>query len=230
MFITVDRNRHEQDTNWLSYIGGKPMLPQSVQLPQFSVDGKPMTFFFQIQMPRGRAFENKIISVFCQTTYMDGNTYIPRLPKFGTNSNLSREFFANYYSFFNIYVFDPRQCEIRREYNDIITYSQIEFKSNAGDDECIGRINERPEWILDDECPSLFEGDAHRIHFLFQLREGLHFAKLPGVARQTSVDPSDGVTLAPSMWDHYELFCANELYFFGINYDSVNRILVIPQS
>jgi len=215
-----------------SYIGGVPMLPNGESVPVFSKTGREMTFFFQIKFPDDHKWRGHIVSVFMVTDYADADTYLPDLPSPLRAASLNREFFSNYQTFFRIFIFEEGDASFCNSYTQVLAFHELHTSVPAqGASVAFARIHDRPEWILDDEAPDNYEGDVKAVTFLFQTRIDYDFKKVPGAPRQQVENTIAGGTgFVDKFSDNYNLFVANELYFFGINDGDDRHIYIVPQS
>ena len=213
-----------------SYVGGLPMLPRELELPIFEKTKKAMTFFFQIEMPEDHQWAGHIISVFSATDYVDDDSFIPKLPDPLAGANLTSEFFQDYEEFFRIFVFPSNVAAKRDEYQKKIAFRRLSFSDSMPIGMIrFGQISQTPEWILDDETPRSFNGEASAITFLFQSDVDYEFDKLNIAPSQKVMDYSGSGGLIDSDSDKYVLFTSNELYFFGVATPE-RRVYVVPQS
>jgi hypothetical protein len=215
-----------------SYIGGQPMLPFGFEIPKFDLTGTDLTFFFQFSLPEGHVWNGKIISVFCVTDFAREDILLPNLPEPLREAKLTQSFFEGYQTFFRVFIFDKSHLNLATGYKPVIEYHELRVLDLINDGDILfGEVGDRPNWILEDESPSDFEGKASHLHFLFQTKIDYEFAKCADAARQRVIDYGSSTPAhTESYVDTYSLFVANETYFFGIDGDVKDEIYLVPQS
>lgn len=208
-----------------SYIGGKPMLPDGVQIPKHPKTKSQMTFFFQILMPDTHEWAGQLISIFCVTDDYDPENIIPEMIEYNRSNYDVRsdcqQFNQNY---FKVIVSDFKSCKVKDEYKEIIEYKPLIFRSEA--DNAFSFIGGTPNWIIEDESPTTLDGK--KIDFLFQTSTDLYFSKLSCAPKQKIEDFEKSSGIRDSYIDDYSLFAGNAIYFFGEK--TTKRVYMVLQS
>jgi hypothetical protein len=232
LYLVHGIDQEKQNTDVYSYIGGRPMLPRGFDIPIYEETGTCMTFFFQICMPKSHLWKDKIISVFCTTDYASDETLLPKLPEPLKGALLDQGFFEGYQTFFRFYAFSKTGLVLQAGYSPIIEYHQLRFSESLPEDSVLfGELDEQPNWLLEDETPRGFEGNADRLHFLFQTKIDYEYSKVADAPRQQIINyESSRPAHIDSYVDTYSLFVANELYFFGIDGHERQEVYLVPQS
>ena len=204
----------------LSYLGGRPFLARDAGIPTCAVCSAPMCFFFQVALPAGHPWREKILAMFhCVSCCSDG-TLIPKMltvPLKG--ADLPSGSLARDQTNFRIVVSDVATVSYRGDYDPPIQYSPI---SPAA-----WRVGAEPQWLLDDETPGSYESFAEPV-FLFQVPGGMAFPRRPGAPPQKTLDLRGHVV--DSELPHYELFLGNAIYLFGFGTPASERIVVLTQA
>ena len=211
-----------------SYFGGTPKLPQDTVLPLCRLCNVGQTFFFQIMFPERHEWFGHSIAVFSCTSCADENRLIPRMPNGRLlGAILSQKFFDKYETNFKFIVFKTCEAVLRTKYGEKIKFKNIKLHESTCDHASNSRVGGKPEWYLSDESPGKYESSTEMI-FLFQLAQDTQFEILKTAPRQTEVSFFDEPEVSPN--NYYELFIANELYFFGVN-DKLNPyVYVVTQT
>lgn len=195
----------------LSFIGGKPRLPVGKVVPCCQLCGSPQTFFFQVAMPEGAAWEGSTLSVYQCTRCADEDHLIPEMLHSGLTGADIPEGFLNKQPNFTFVVFPTDQGAIVSEYEKSILFSEIQFVegNTAGS---FGKLGGMPDWILDDESPATYGGNVQMV-FLLELTPGFRFEITSNAEPQIELDLAGEPS--PSPLNYYQLFIGNALYFFG---------------
>ncbi|MGY2293636.1 hypothetical protein ACW9H6_28295 [Pseudomonas sp. SDO528_S397] len=207
-----------------SHIGGAPILPKGVATPK-SDNGIPLTFFFTIQFPEGHTFYGYALSFFCATDEFDEDFSIPEMLDVVLKGAIIPDGFLNVYQkFFKVYLFKVEdavalepQSNIARQY---LTFSDDEVSDIFG---WIGKV---PKWLLEDESPSMYEGQ--NLDFLFQVKKDQVFEILNSAPPQKEVNIFGGEKDREQR--NYFFFNKNEVFFFGVFSKSPNdNVYIITQ-
>ena len=220
-----------QDGSERSYIGGLPMLPIGLEVPIFDKTSTQMTFFFQIELPPHHHWAGHIVSVFAATDFIDDDSHIPKLPQPLAGAALDRAFFEDYESFFRLFVFSSDAARMAAAYTEKVAFRRLRMSEDVPHGASVfGHMDAAPAWVLDDESPGSFDGRTDLLHFLFQTHSDYAFATVAGAPREKKPDYTRPAgSLVDSCTSDYTLFVSDELFFFGIDGDTM-RIYVVPQS
>lgn len=211
-----------------SYIGGNPVLPLGCEYPT-SKNNIALTFFFTIQFSEPHRFSGYTLSFFSATAEFDENLTIPRMLKSDLKGAvIPCGFLRDYQELFKAYLFrtetaqtikakDPR---VKKQY---LTFSSIE---DSEDSDIFGWAGLSPNWTIEDEAPSTYEGES--VNFIFQIKKDQTFEILEGAPPQKEMDIFGGVKDRKEI--NYTFFNQNESFFFGrMSNDIDNNVYIITQ-
>ncbi|MPQ83118.1 DUF1963 domain-containing protein [Pseudomonas sp. MAFF 730085] len=208
-----------------SYIGGDPMLPSGFEHPK-SKNNIELTFFFTIEFSEPHPFSGYSLSFFSATAEFDENLTIPRM----LNSNLKGAviptgFLKDYQELFKVYLFKTETAETQKTKLPSIKKQYLAFSSSE-DGDIFGWAGPSPDWTLEDEAPSTYEGET--VNFIFQVKKDQTFEILEGAPPQKEMDIFGGVKDRKKR--NYTFFNQNESFFFGRTSDKVdNNVYIITQ-
>ena len=201
-----------QNNSYDSFIGGKPKIPASMEIPCCTLCKERLTFMFQIAFPKGHFWYGKSLALFfCKSHYHQGYP-IPEMPNvedlFG--ANISEEFLKTYERNFRILIFESELGCIRNDYEEKVTFSPLEIcKVDQMDPSADIMLGGTPIWIMDiDETPGKI-ASSEEIGLLFQIREDFTFDKLP------DAPPEETILGTKRTENIYTLFAADRVYFWG---------------
>lgn len=209
-----------------SFIGGKPRLPLSYDVPSCSLCGEKLTFFFQIAIPKGEAWEGNTVAVFACTKCVDENHLIPAMlntPLQG--AAIPEGFLRQYQHNFSFLVFPTDQGLLLQEYSELIRFAEIQIQEGDGIGS-FGKLGGEPVWVLQDESPSTYGNVAVGMTFLLQVVPNFEYSTISGAAPQLELDITGRP--APSPLNYYQLFIGNALYVFGTR-DENHLVYAITQ-
>ena len=213
IYLKSSHNNQELDKS-SSFIGGKPLLPNNIVVPECKLCGQEQTFFLQIAFPESHKWFEQSLAIFSCTSCADENYLIPEMLSIELyNANIPSGFLESYQRNFSLLVFDTNTCVIKQGYVEKIKYKPAYLSFNDEQDILLGKMNNTPNWLIEDESPNKYD-DKYEFNFLFQLNSGLEFNLVDNAPRQIEIDimgmPSD------SPYKYYQLFIGNELYLFGV--------------
>ncbi|MDR6553766.1 hypothetical protein [Paenibacillus qinlingensis] len=223
--LIEDKSGHVQDSIIESFIGGRPKLPPTTNVPVCKLCGSQLTFFFQITFPIEHEWGGFTMSVFACTSCFDERYLIPEMingPLQGVN--ISDGFLKEYQKNFTILVFKTAESSIVTNYVEKVRYSTIELIEFNQLTTRVDKIGGIPNWYLEDESPATYNNNIPMM-FIMQILEDRKFEILEGVPGQVQMDYFSG-KLEPSKKRYYELFLANNLYFFGTR-DRLNPLVYV---
>lgn len=206
--IFLHPNRELQNDQ-RSFIGGRPRLPATIEVPRCKLCGADQTFFFQIEFFVSGNTVSQTLAVFACTSCADEKHLIPELAAKKASlkeAEITEEFLRNYQANFSLIIFATEDAVLRSDYD-----VRILFKALKGLPNSIGRefakLGGAPDWVLDDEAPKESE-----FEFLLQVHEGYEFETVDGTSHQIVIDLWQKPTERKE--PYYDLFLQNELYFF----------------
>jgi hypothetical protein len=203
----------------LSFIGGRPLLSRSAEIPTCAICSARMCFYFQVALPVGHRWQHTVISMFHCVSCCSEDTLIPEMLNSPLNgADIPQGFLTRYQTNFRIVTSDATTAEVRNDYHPPIPNIPISPS--------LWRIGAVPQWLLDDETPGSHASFKEPI-FLFQVPHGMTFPRLPDAPAQMTLDLAGEVVAAER--DYYELFVGNAAYFFGFGAPAAERVYVVTQ-
>lgn len=210
-----------------SFIGGKPKLPLDIDIPVCDFCGEEQTFFFQVAFPQDHFWEGKSMAMFSCTSCAHKGYLIPEmLPGHLSGVDIPEHFLDKYQKNFRIFVFESSTSKVREDYKEKIAYRKLSLVENKDVDIHENKIGGAPNWLLEDESPNTYRTE-YKMEFLMQIVEDYEFETVPGVPHQMWIG-YDGKP-KPSPNSFYELFLANNIYFFGTVGLQTPKVYVITQ-
>jgi hypothetical protein len=203
----------------LSFIGGRPFLPGSAEIPTCAGCSGRMCFFFQIAFPEGHRWHGALVGLFQCISCCSEDTLIPEMPGDAlAGVEIPHGFLTRYQTNFRVVVGDVATARLCSDYDPPIQQSPIDALS--------WRIGAEPEWLVGDETPGSYES-FNDPAFLFQVPRGMTFPTCSGAAFQKTLDLTGEVV--DSDLPYYELFLGNAVYAFGFGTPAAERIYVVTQ-
>lgn len=196
----------------LSFIGGKPRLPSGTKVPTCKLCGSTQTFFFQVAMPKGSIWDGLTLAVYQCTKCADESHLIPEMLESRlAGADIPSGFLTQYQRNFSFVIFPTDQGEIVDSYDEPISFSEIQLVE--GDSVgSFGKLEGKPNWVLEDESPATYGGNV-QMKFLLEVVPNFQFKMYAAAEPQIELgimgDPE------PSPLDYYQLFIGNALYLFG---------------
>jgi hypothetical protein len=202
------------------FIGGRPFLSRSAEIPTCAICSARMCFCFQVALPVGHRWQHSVLAMFQCISCCSEDTLIPEMlsgPLKGVE--IPQGFLARYQTNFRIVIGDATTAELRSDYRPLI--ANIPLSPSPW------RIGAEPQWLIDDETPGSY-GSFKEPIFLFQVPHGMTFPRLSGAPAQMTLDLTGQAVAADR--DYYELFLGNAAYFFGFGTPAAERVYVVTQA
>ena len=210
--LMEDEGGRGQDNSTLSFIGGKPRLPASMEIPVCTMCGATQTFFFQVTFPEPHFWGGLTMAVFACTCCAHEDFLIPEMLQ-GTlhGAVIPEKFLETYQRNFRVLVFESRDGIVRDDYVEKVRF-KVWKVVRVPDPQTEGnKIGGQPNWYLEDESPASYGGVP--LGFLMQMQEEFRFEKLPSAPPQVKLDFAGKPKLVTH--PYYSLFLQNNVYFFG---------------
>ncbi|MDM5199850.1 hypothetical protein QUF79_17705 [Fictibacillus enclensis] len=203
----------QQEEGDLTFIGGFPRMPASEPLPTCELCGEKLTFFFQVSFPEKHSWEGRTMAVFACTKCAHEDFLIPEMLQDTLKGiDIPQGFLESYQKNFRILLFETENGELRNDYDQIIKFVRWRQSPAENPDEIHAKIGGSPDWLLDNETPATYKTKVPMI-FLMQLPQDMKFETVENAPPQTILN-LEGKP-ASSRHSYYELFLANQIYFFG---------------
>lgn len=77
--LKLDQSNQKQNESDLSFIGGQPCIPPSIEMPVCELCGAEQTFFFQVAFPEGHVWQGLSMAVFACTSCAHEEYLIPEM-------------------------------------------------------------------------------------------------------------------------------------------------------
>lgn len=214
-----------QDSS-LSFIGGKPHIPSSIELPVCQICGTPLTFFFQVAFPEGHMWHGKSLALFyCSSAYekhSDKDQFPPSVsPDARTNFKIPAGKLnpKTYQTLFRAFVFNTSDGVLRNDYHERVAYQKIVWKVS-------GRLNkkapiilgEEPIWVgvkkYGKEFPSYYGDQPMKL--LLQVADYFNFDRLADAPPEMEENFFGEDAFVPRTEPNYTLFYEfNRIYLWG---------------
>ena len=219
-------NAPVQDIDQESFAGGKPKLPKGTAIPHCKLCGNEQSFFFQLAFPDGHIWEKNSLAVFACTSCANRDHFIPKMldmPLY--QADIPSSFLEDYQVNFALIVFETDLGELVDSYEIKVSYKPIILVPALDKSINESRVGGEPVWYLDDEGPATCDS-KYKMHFLFQLVDGIQFDIDDGVCRQMG----KGLSLNKfSENSFYTLFLQNFIYFYGVDVGDKKLVYVLTQ-
>lgn len=211
----------------LSFIGGHPRIPETMDIPVCRLCGAELTFFFQIAFPQDHAWADLSMALFACTSCAHEEHLIPEMlegPLPGVD--IPEDFLESYQKNFRVLVFKTEEGRFREDYEEKVAFKRWNLVSSPKVNARDHKIGGKPNWLLEDEAPATYNQTVPMV-FLMQILEGFTFDKLPDAPPQMTL----GLTGEPEPSDtpYYELFLSNNVYFFGTKGGNERLVYIITQ-
>ncbi|MBW8351616.1 hypothetical protein K0H71_19555 [Bacillus sp. IITD106] len=221
---TVDTKQNEHD---LSFIGGHPRIPESIEIPICQLCGVKQTFFFQMAFPQDHFWHDFSMAVFACTSCADEEYLIPEMLQDALPGiNIPKDFLKTYQKNFKIIIFETKEGVIRKDYIEKVQFKRWNLKPTSEINLGQNKLGGNPQWLLDDEAPATY-ANSIPMFFLMQLMEGMKFEIVEDAPPQIILNLRGQPE--PSKHRYYELFLANYLYFFGTKDRSNPLVYILTQ-
>jgi hypothetical protein len=204
----------------LSFIGGRPLLSRSAEIPTCSICSARMCFYFQVALPVGHRWQHMVLAMFHCISCCSEDTLIPEMLNSPLNgAEIPQGFLKRYQANFRIVTSDAATAEVRSDYDPLIP--------NIPVSPSLWRIGAAPQWLLGDETPGSYAPFKEPV-FLFQVPHGMTFPRLSDAPDQMTLDLTGQAVAAER--DYYELFLGNAAYFFGFGTPAAEHVYVVTQA
>ncbi|MED2970982.1 hypothetical protein P4361_01665 [Fictibacillus sp. B-59209] len=211
--IKISDSEETQSQSDLSFLGGKPRVPKSIDIPKCELCGEEQSFFFQIAFPENHKWNEFSMAVFACTSCAHEGYFIPEMLEDELSGiNIPSDFLREYQKNFRIEVFKTTDGAIQTNYKEKVKFKRITLIEEIDKEIFNNKIGGSPNWVADDETPGSYNKTEPMV-FLMQLLEDFKFEKLPDAPSQVKL--SFTKKQEPSNRDYYELFLGNNIYFFG---------------
>lgn len=216
-----------QEDKYLSFIGGKPLLPKHMDIPKCKLCDAEQTFFFQVAFPNGHAWSGLTISTFLCTSCADTDHIIPKMldgPL--NNTDIPQKFLDKYQENFGFLVFETNLGEMRLNYSEKVRYRAIYLRPVDDPSTDGNKLGGVPNWILEDESPGSYMAKFNMC-FLLQLEVGMQFDVLNHVLPQMEIGLRGNIEPSPNRY--YQLFNGNKVFLFGVCDQNCPLVYAITQ-
>jgi len=226
--LEVDKSSEKQMTNTTSFIGGKPCIPENVNIPKCQLCDNEMTFYFQIAFPVDHIWSGMSMALFSCTKCHDDDFLIPEMLEGNALKNIEipNGFLERYQKNFRTIIFPTKKGKIIEDYVAKIKFKKWNILKTDNVELNDNYIGSLPKWYLDDETPSKYHSEE--MHFLMQLKEEMKFeieSDAPGQIKFNYL--SDKFEERDDRY--YELFLANYIYFFGTKNTANPSVYILTQ-
>ncbi|CAG9611928.1 hypothetical protein BACCIP111899_01100 [Bacillus rhizoplanae] len=225
--LKMDQSNQQQNESDLSFIGGHPCIPSSIEIPVCRLCGAEQTFFFQVAFPENHIWHDFSMAVFACTSCAHEEYLIPEmLHDTLLGVDVPKGFLESYQRNFKIIIFETNEGSLRNDYKEKVQFRRWNLTLTSETDRSENKIGGQPNWLLDDETPTTYNSTV-AMYFLMQLMEDLKFDIVPDAPPQIRIGLRGKPE--PSKHRYYELFLANNLYFFGTKDRSEPLVYILTQ-
>lgn len=224
----VDLDEKIQSSQDFSFIGGKPKLPENIEMPKCRLCGSEQTFFFQIAFPDNHDWAGFSMAFFACTACANEKYLIPEMLKGQLKDiDIPTNFLDDYQKNFKIIVFRTEQGIIKNEYQEKIVFRKWIQEETDNSEDSGAKIGGLPNWVLEDEAPKTYASKID-MFFIMQIPEKYKFDILPDAPKQLRI----GLTgkAEPLRLPIYRLFLENAIYFFGTKDDNERKVYIVTQT
>jgi hypothetical protein len=216
-----------QNENDLSFVGGRPRIPNSTAIPTCQLCGAELTFFFQVAFPDKHEWSELSMAVFACTSCAHEEYLIPEMLKGPLpGADIPEQFLEAYQKNFRILVFVTNEGTVKADYREKIQFSRWNLVTTPAYQASENKIGGVPNWLLDDEAPSTYNAGVPMI-FLMQLLEEFKFDIVQDAPPQIRIGLRGKPQ--PSKHRYYEPFLGNNVYFFGTADHSKPLVYIVTQ-
>ncbi|HUO10234.1 MAG TPA: hypothetical protein VM008_18145 [Phycisphaerae bacterium] len=220
-------SRASQTSEHESFVGGLPKLPRGEGIPRCRLCGADESFFFQVACPEGSPWHRLSLAVFACTSCADENHLIPQMLSGPLkDADIPEGFLQSYQRNFRFMVFETASATLRQEYRERVVFRPFHLEKVIDPDVDANKLGGTPNWLLDDESPRFYFGNAPMSFFL-QLLQGFRFEINRGAPPQVELG-LDG-SPQPSTSSYYQLFNGNKVFLFATEDRAKPLIYAITQ-
>lgn len=224
--LKIDNTTQTQREDDLSFVGGRPRIPESENIPSCALCGAELTFFFQVAFPQDHPWAQRSMALFACTSCAHEEHFIPQMLDGSLNGvDIPENFLTSYQKNFRILVFNTQDGMMRKDYEQKIAFKRWELIASQAQSRA-NKIGGQPNWVLEDETPGTYRQKIPMV-FLMQIVEGFTFDILPEAPPQMTL----GLSGQPEPADnpYYELFLSNNIYFFGTDDKTEPLVYILTQ-
>ncbi|MDP4147180.1 MAG: hypothetical protein Q8936_22345 [Bacillota bacterium] len=224
IFSDLKEIQNEDD---LSFIGGRPRVPNEIEIPTCKLCGSKQTFFFQVAFTEKQPWDGYTMAVFACTSCVHKDYFIPEMLKGRLKDiDIPNGFLDEYQKNFRILVFETSKGRVRKNYEEKIIFKKWVQERSKNPKVSCNKIGGTPNWYLGDESPSTYNKTTEMI-FLMQLKQEFDFDILPYAPQQ--VDLGLTLKIEPMNKPYYRLFLKNYTYFLGTRDINNPKVYIITQ-
>ncbi|MFK9094438.1 hypothetical protein [Bacillus salipaludis] len=225
--LKMDPSNQQQNESDRSFIGGHPCVPASMEIPVCQLCGAKQTFFFQAAFPESHIWHDLSMAVFACTSCAHEEYLIPEmLQDTLPGADIPKGFLESYQRNFKIIMFETKEGKLRKDYKEKVQFKRWNLTPVSENAISENKIGGQPNWLLEDESPASYNSTVP-MFFLMQLMEDFTFDIVPDAHPQIIISLRGNPE--PSKHRYYELFLANQLYFFGTNNRSEPLVYILTQ-
>ncbi|MFF2445494.1 hypothetical protein ACFVSW_00215 [Neobacillus sp. NPDC058068] len=211
--LMEDHSNQKQMEGDLSFIGGHPCIPASMEIPVCQLCGAEQTFFFQVAFPEEHIWHGFSMAVFACTSCAHEEYLIPEMLQDTLRGvDIPEGFLEDYQKNFKCNIFETKKGVYRDSYQEKIQFKRWKQTSTSEPKIANNKLGGQPNWLLGDETPATYKISVPML-FLMQLMEDIKFEIVQDAPPQIRLGLRGNPE--PSKHHYYELFLANNIYFFG---------------
>jgi hypothetical protein len=225
--MVTNKNFANQTEDDESFIGGRPKLPEDVEIPYCKLCNSQQSFFLQVAFPPQHAWSELSLAVFFCTSCADEDYLIPEMltpPLY--QAEVPSSYLETYQKNFRFITFETAQGVLRSDYFEKVAFRKVELIPN--EDDCYNgdKLGGSPNWLLEDETPGKLDMSIEP-DFLLQLESDKNYYTTADAPPQIELD-LEGFPQQSSE-PYYYMFNANALYLFGYKRAKDNLVYALTQ-
>lgn len=222
MFINLVK---DVQSSQISFVGGRPNVPDNFEIPKCLLCGSDQAFFLQIELPADCSRSGEVMAIFQCTSCVHEDALIPKMiDGVLKNAVISENFIKSYQKNFRVIFFSKDNINVMDDYIPRIDFREINLLSSK-EGVILGRVGGKPAWVMEDEAPCCLD-NGKDLNFVVQLNMNFEYEIVSGAPRQIVMDIFGSPR--PSDDNYYRLFIGNEVYIF-VNNDGYPLPYVITQ-
>lgn len=210
-----------------SFIGGKPVIPENIDVPKCKLCGEEQSFIFQVEFPEKHCWSGLSLALFFCVACADENHLIPEMlegPLHGVN--IPKDFLVDYQKNFKFIVYKTDTGFLKTDYVEKVSYKPIDLEFITDSNFSGSKIGGSPAWLLEDESPGQYDG-SYSMNFLLQIEQDMRFDIVDNAPHQVEIGLMGDSEPSPN--SYYQLFNGNKIYLFGVSDCDVPLVYAITQ-
>lgn len=220
----------EQTKDHTSFLGGKPKLPEGMEIPRCDICNKEQVFLFQVSFPAGHVWAGKSMAVFkCLSMglHTSERADLPDIEQIGYDDIPKGNLEEKFHKAFRMPIFNTECGFLKEDYEEKVIFRAIEWKVSRAKAKKVPIVLGGEEIYImgKKEKPNTYDGTP--MHLILQVAENFNFDILneaPGELEEIfraipkgTLKPGESVMkIGPREEKIYSLFYDfNRVYIWG---------------